>query len=60
MASGSSIKADTLETAWHTIMNGIEETRKIQDNARTQRIQDQQKLENIKRDFMAHYNMPKP
>ena len=59
MASGSSIKADTLETAWHTIMDGIEETRKIQDSARSQRLQDQQKLENIKKDFMAHYNMPK-
>lgn len=59
MASGSSIKADTLVTAWQTIMDGIEETRKIQDSARAQRIQDQEKLENIKRDFMSHYNMPK-
>ena len=59
MASGSSIKADTLVTAWQTIMDGIEETRKIQDSARAQRLQDQEKLENIKRDFMSHYNMPK-
>ena len=59
LASGSSIKADTLETTWRIIMDGIEETRKIQDSARVQRQQDQQKLENIKRDFMARYNMPK-
>lgn len=59
LASGSSIKADTLETTWRTIMNGIDETQKIQDAARTQRAQDQAKLENIKREFMTRYNMPK-
>ena len=59
LAAGSSIKADTLETTWRTIMNGLDETKKIQDNARTQRLQDQQKLENIKKEFMAKYNMPK-
>ena len=59
LASGSSIKADTLETTWRTIMNGIDETQKIQDAARTQRAQDQAKLENIKREFMTRYNMPR-
>ena len=59
LASGSSIKADTLETTWRTIMNGIEETQKIQESARTQRVQDQAKLEAIKKDFLSRYNMPK-
>jgi uncharacterized protein YaaN involved in tellurite resistance len=59
MASGSSIKADTLVSSWQTIMDGIEETRKIQDSARAQRLQDQEKLEGIKRDFMTRYNMPR-
>ena len=59
MASGSSIKADTLVSSWQTIMDGIEETRKSQDSARAQRLQDQVKLAGIKRDFMTRYNMPK-
>ena len=58
LASGSSIKADTLETTWRTIMTGIDETKKIQEGARAQRVQDQAKLEAIKKDFMLHYNMP--
>ena len=58
MAAGSSIKADTLETTWRTIMNGIEETQKIQESARAQRVQDQAKLEAIKKEFMTKYNVP--
>lgn len=59
LASGSSIKADTLEATWRTIMTGLDETKKIQESARAQRIQDQTKLEAIKKDFNARYNMPK-
>ena len=59
LASGSSIKADTLETTWRTIMTGLEETKKIQESARQQRVQDQAKLEAIKKDFAAQYNMPR-
>ena len=58
MASGSSIKADTLETTWRTIVDGIEETRKIQENAARQRTEDQAKLERIKQEFQAKYHMP--
>ncbi len=58
LASGSSIKADTLETTWRTIVDGIEETRKIQENAHRQRVEDQQKLERIKQDFNAKYHVP--
>lgn len=59
MASGSSIKIETLETTWKTIVNGIEETRKIQEDARKQRIEDQKRLETIKSEFETMYNVPK-
>ncbi len=58
MASGSSIKIETLETTWRTIVNGIEETKQIQDNARKQRVDDQARLENIKAEFNRMYHMP--
>lgn len=59
MASGSSVKIETLETTWRTIVNGIEETKQIQDNARKQRAEDQVRLENIKTEFNRMYHMPK-
>lgn len=58
LASGSSIKIETLETTWRTIVNGIDETKQIQENARKQRIEDQAKLENIKSEFNKMYHMP--
>lgn len=58
LASGSSIKIETLETTWKTIVNGIDETRQIQENARKQRIEDQARLENIKTEFHQKYHMP--
>lgn len=57
LASGSSIKAETLESTWRTIMNGIEETKKIQDTARAQRVQDTQRLEAIKKEFNEKYQL---
>lgn len=59
LASGSSIKTETLETTWRTIMNGIDETRQIQENARRQRVEDQARLEAIKAEFNERYHMPK-
>ena len=58
LASGSSIKADTLETTWRTIMSGIEETRKIQEDASRQRQEDQKKLAKIKQEFQSKYQVP--
>ena len=55
LASGSSIKIETLETTWRTIVNGIDETRAIQENARKQRVDDAARLENIKQEFLASY-----
>ncbi|SFB10753.1 Uncharacterized conserved protein YaaN involved in tellurite resistance [Acetitomaculum ruminis DSM 5522] len=51
LASGSSIKADTLEKTWQTIVSGINETQQIQENAKRQRIEDQAKLNRIKEEF---------
>lgn len=58
LASGSSIKIETLETTWKTIVNGIDETRQIQERARKQRIDDQARLEKIKTEFNQKYHMP--
>jgi uncharacterized protein YaaN involved in tellurite resistance len=59
LASGSSIKIETLETTWRTIVNGIDETRQIQETARKQRVEDQARLQNIKDEFNRMYHMPK-
>ena len=58
LAAGSSIKIETLETTWKTIVNGIDETRAIQENARKQRIDEQRRLEAIKQEFNQKYHMP--
>jgi uncharacterized protein YaaN involved in tellurite resistance len=58
LASGSSIQIETLETTWRTITSGIEETKRIQEDARKKRIDDQARLEAIKADFNRQYHMP--
>ncbi|MBU5478568.1 toxic anion resistance protein [Eubacterium sp. MSJ-13] len=55
LASGSSIKIETLEKTWRTIVNGIDETRAIQENARKQRVDDAARLDQIKKEFMENY-----
>ena len=59
LASGSSIQIETLETTWKTIMNGIEETRGIEAEARKKRQEDKVRLEAIKQDFKSHYDVPR-
>ena len=58
LSAGSSIKIETLETTWQTIMNGIEETRNIQEEAKKQRVDARARLENIKQDFYKNYHVP--
>ncbi len=58
MSAGSSIKIETLETTWRTIVDGINETRQIQNDARQKRIEDQARLETIKQEFNSMYHMP--
>lgn len=59
LTSGSSIKIETLEKSWRTIVNGIDETRQIQENAKKQRIDDKARLESIKSEFNSKYHVPK-
>lgn len=58
LASSSSVKIETLEASWQTIVKGIDETRKIQENARRQREEDQVRLQRIKDEFQQKFNMP--
>ena len=58
LSSGSSIQIETLETTWRTITSGIEETQRIQEEARKKRLEDQVKLEAIKEDFKKQYHLP--
>lgn len=51
LASGSSVKIETLETTWHTIVTGIQETKQIQEDAKKKRIEDQARLNTIKNEF---------
>lgn len=57
LASGSSIKIETLETTWRTIVTGIEETKQIQQNARKQREDDQVRLNQIKGEFDKMFHL---
>ncbi len=51
LASGSSIKMETLESTWHTIVNGIEETKTIQENAKKKREEDKVRLNAMKEEY---------
>lgn len=51
LASGSSIKMETLESTWHTIVNGIEETKQIQENAQKKREEDKIRLSQMKEEY---------
>ncbi len=51
LASSSSVKIETLEQTWKTIVQGIEETRQIQENARRKREEDAQRLNHLKDEF---------
>lgn len=51
LASGSSIKIETLEQTWRTIVNGIEETKQIEEQAKVKRKEDATRLEALKADY---------
>ncbi len=56
LAGSSSIKIETLEQTWKTICNGIEETQRIQEDARRKRQEDAKRLEAIKEDYKKKMN----
>ncbi|MCH5205780.1 MAG: toxic anion resistance protein [Oscillospiraceae bacterium] len=51
MSANSSIKVETLQQTWQTIVNGIDEVQAIQDEARAKRKEDAKALEDIKADY---------
>ncbi|MDR0946769.1 MAG: toxic anion resistance protein [Ruminococcus sp.] len=56
LASGSSIKVETLEQTWQTIVAGIEETQKIQQEAKQKRTEDAKRLAQLKEDYRIKMN----
>ena len=52
-AYGSSIQVETLQKTWQTIVTGIDETRRIQEESRQKRIADSQALERLNSDFRS-------
>lgn len=57
LASGSSIQIETLEKTWQTIMNGIDETRQIQNEIKQKRIEGTKKLHEIQDEFQNKSNL---
>lgn len=51
MSSTSSIKVETLQQTWQTIVNGIDEVNNIQEQAKVKRKEDAKALEDIKEDY---------
>lgn len=51
MSANSSIKVETLQQTWQTIVNGIDEVNQIQEQARVKRKEDAKALEQIKEDY---------
>ncbi|MBQ1388393.1 MAG: toxic anion resistance protein [Clostridia bacterium] len=58
LVSGSSIKVETLETTWATIMQGIQETKQVQDEAKAQRADAKARLENLKKQYYGQFDVP--
>lgn len=56
MANSNSISVDTLEKTWQTIVNGIEETKQIQEDAKARRKQDSERLQQLKDDYKRKMN----
>ena len=53
LSGSSSVKIETLEESWRTIVNGIEETKQIQEDAKKKRAEDSARLEAMKADYKA-------
>ncbi|MHB8126815.1 MAG: toxic anion resistance protein [Desulfitobacteriaceae bacterium] len=52
LATGSSVSIETLEKSWQTIVQGIEETKAIQEEMRQKRQDGTRRLEVLKQDFI--------
>lgn len=56
LTANSSIKVETLEQTWQTIVSGIEETKKIQEEAKIKRAEDAIRLQKLKDDYRLKMN----
>lgn len=52
MAGGSSVQMETLEKTWQTIVQGIEQTKQIEDENHRMRQENSMKLERMKQDML--------
>ena len=52
LAGSSSIKVETIEQSWQTIMDGIKDTQAIQVELAKQRQQDKARIEEVNRKFL--------
>lgn len=57
LAGNSSVRIETLEETWKTICTGIEETKRIQEEANVKRAEDAKRLEALKADYKAKMNI---
>ena len=51
MTNTSSVQIETLEKTWNTIVNGIDETKRIQEEAKRKREEDSKRLDAIKQQY---------
>ena len=51
MTNTSSVQIETLEKTWNTIVSGIDETRRIQEEAKRKREEDSKRLDVIKQQY---------
>jgi len=51
MTNTSSVQIETLEKTWNTIVSGIDETRRIQEEAKREREEDSKRLDAIKQQY---------
>ena len=51
MTSTSSVQIETLEKTWNTIVSGIDETKRIQEEAKRKREEDSKRLDVIKQQY---------
>ena len=51
MTNTSSVQIETLEKTWNTIISGIDETKRIQEEAKRKREEDSKRLDAIKQQY---------
>ena len=51
MTNTSSVQIETLEKTWNTIVSGIDETKRIQEEAKRKREEDSKRLDVIKQQY---------